>query len=116
MKTLFASVSVPANGSVNDVLTAAGFNAYFGSAATVQLYAGARAVGVTHNINIDDGISAQVVAPNGSAVNVESTLGSLKTNEQFLGTFAAPAGSKLMVNAQNTTAAAIIYDIMAMVQ
>jgi hypothetical protein len=63
----------------------------------------------------DDGVNQNVHVPNGSAVSLESTIGALKTNEGFLAQFTVPSGSKLILNVQNPTAGAIIYDAMAII-
>ena len=114
-RTIQFNVSVPLNGTVNDAITGAGINSYFGSAGQVTLYAGARAVGLTHSVSYDDGVDQRTIIPPGSSVSVESTIGALKTNEGFLQQFAVPAGSKLLVNLANSTAGAVIYDFLAII-
>ena len=115
MRTIQFNVSVPANGVVNDAITQSGINAYFGAAGQITIYAGARAVGLTHSISYDDGVDQRTVIPPGASVSVESTIGALKTNEGFLQQFAIPAGSKLLVNIANTTAGVVIYDFLGIV-
>lgn len=99
--------TIPANGFVNDIITAMGINSYFGTASNLTLYANGDASGLTWNMNWDDGQSSIGIVPNGSALGVASTAGKVKTNEDFQIQFAIPAGVKLLLNAQNPTAGAI---------
>lgn len=109
------AVSIPAGGSVNDILTAAGINGYFGTAANVTHYQNGDAVGLLVNANWDDGQSSAGLIPNGSAVGVASTVGKVKTNEDFFMQYAIPAGVKLLINVQNPTGAAFNYNAQLVV-
>lgn len=108
MRSFQVSVSVPANNTVKDAITAAGFNAYFGQAANVTFYSNAAAAGLTEDMNADDGQEAAIKIPTGSTVGVASTVGKIKTNEDFVTQFAIASGFKLLWNLQNSTGAAII--------
>lgn len=89
------------------MISAAGFNAFFGKAAKVTAYIGADAVGLTQALSYDDGETTVSVIPQGSGVGTLSTAGKIKTNEDFVAQFAIPAGCKLLWNIGNGTAAAI---------
>jgi hypothetical protein len=110
MRSLQVAYSIPAGGQVNDVLTAAGINGYFGAAANITMYQNGDAAGLTINSNWDDGQDSKGLIPNGSAVGVASTAGKVKTNEDFFMQFAIPAGVKLLLNVQNPTGAPITYN------
>lgn len=98
--------SIPVGGT-NDVISAAGFNAFFGKAAKVTAYIGADAVGLTQALSYDDGETTVSVIPQGSGVGTLSTAGKIKTNEDFVSQFAVPPGCKLLWNVGNPTAAAV---------
>lgn len=106
---------IPANGFINDLITAAGINAYFGMASNMTIYANGNAVGLTWNINYDDGQSSTGVVPNGSTLGVASTANQVKTNEDFQLQFAIPAGNKLLLNVQNSTGAIIGFNARVVV-
>lgn len=108
--------SVAANATTNDVITSAGYNAYFGQAAKVTMYAGADAVGMQHALFVDDGVEVRGIIPPGSGLGTLSTTGKIKTNEDFLNLFAISMGSKLLWNLTNTTAAAIKSNGLFMVE
>lgn len=103
-------ILVPTGGSVNDIITASGINAQFGVASNVTLYANADAVGLLMNANWDDGQRSEGLIPNGSAVGIASTIGKIKTNEDFVAQFPVPAGVKLLVNVQNPTSDPVVFN------
>lgn len=108
MRSFQVSISVPATGRVNDAITAYGINAYFGQAANITFYSNGAAAGLTEDMNADDGQIAEIKIPTGSAVGVASTVGKIKTNEDFVTQFPIASGFKLLWNLQNPTAAAIV--------
>lgn len=108
-------LSIPIAG-LNDALTSAGFNMIFGKAANVSLYAAAQAFGLTHSLFFDDGVTSVAVIPPGSGIGLESTLGKIKTNEDFVAQFAVPANNKLIWNIANPTAAAILLDALLQIE
>jgi len=99
--------SVAANVTTNDAITAAGYNAYFGRAAKITMYAGADAVGMQHSLFFDNGSDLVGVLPPNSGLSTVSTTGKIKINEDFVHQFAIPDGSKLLWNVTNTTGAAV---------
>jgi len=108
--------SVAANVTTNDVITSAGYNAYFGAAAKVTFYGGADAVGMQHSLFTDDGQTMVGIIPPGSGLGTLSTSGKVKTNEDFIHQFAIAMGSKLLWNLTNTTGAAIKSNALFMVE
>lgn len=112
MKSVPLVATIPLLGSTNDVLTAGGFNAQFGRASNITMYANGDAAGLTMNMSWDDGSGGETILPNGSAVGVASTVGKIKTNEDFVIQFAVPAGVRLLLNVQNPTAGAINFNAL----
>jgi hypothetical protein len=108
--------SVAANVTTNDVITAAGYNAYFGAAAKITFYGGADAVGMQHALFSDDGQLMTGIVPPGSGLGTLSTAGKVKTNEDFIHMFAISSGSKLLWNLTNTTGAPIKSNALFMVE
>jgi hypothetical protein len=108
-------LSIPIAG-LNDAFTAAGFNMIFGKAANVTLFVAAQAFGLTHSLFYDDGSISIAVIPPSSGIGLESTLGKVKTNEDFVTQFAIPANTKLIWNIANGTAAAILLDALLQVE
>lgn len=108
-------LSIP-NAGLNDAFTAAGFNMIFGKAANISLYAGGQAVGLTHSLFYDDGVTSVAIIPPGGGIGLESTVGKIKTNEDFVAQAAIPANSKLIWNIANGTGAAILLDALLQVE
>jgi hypothetical protein len=108
--------SVAANTTTNDVITAAGYNAYFGAAAKITMFGGADAVGMQHALFYDDGQTMIGVIPPGSGLGTLSTAGKVKTNEDLLHTFAMPSGAKLLWNLTNTTGNAVKSNALFIVE
>lgn len=77
---------------------------YWGKAGVLTIYANADAVGLLWNLNINDGQTNTSVVPQGSGLGAASTVGKIKTNEDFVGQFAIPAGVQLMLPITNPTA------------
>lgn len=98
-------LSIPTTG-LNDIITSAGFNPVFTSAAKVTVFINGDAVGLTQTLKIDDGTASEELIPSGSGISAASTTGKIKTNEDYVGVFAVRPG-KLLWNLVNTTAGAI---------
>src|SRR5260370_11344378 len=97
-------------------IAADGYNAYWGVAAKVSFYGGADGVGMQHAVFKDDGVVMEGVIPPGSGLGTLSTVGKIKTNEDFIHMFAISMGSKLLWNLTNTTAAALKSNALFMVE
>ncbi len=108
-------LSVPIAG-LNDAFTAAGFNMIFGRAANVSFYVAAQVFGLTHSLFYDDGTTSVALIPPGSGIGLESTVGKIKTNEDFVAQAAIPANSKLIWNIVNGTAGIILVDALLQVE
>lgn len=115
MRSFQVRVSIGIGATVNDLITAAGINAYFGGAANITFYANADAPGLTHRVSHDDGQNESTVIPSGAFVGAASTPGKVKTNEDFVVQFAVPGGAKLLVSASNPTGAAVNYNALVVV-
>ena len=82
---------------------------FFGSKAGIlTFYANADAAGVQHTLFINNGQDIQTVVPPGSSLSVASTVGKIKTNEDFIGQWAVPAGVRLVWGLINTVAVATV--------
>lgn len=100
--------ALAANSTITNALAGQSVE-YFGSKAGIlTLYANADAVGVQHTLFINDGQDIKTVIPPGSSLSVASTVGKIKTNEDFVGQWAVPSGVRLVWGLVNTTAAAIV--------
>lgn len=111
----FNRLSIPIAG-LNDAFTAAGFNMIFGKAANISFYVAAQNFGLTHSLFYDDGVTSVALIPPGSGIGLESTVGKIKTNEDFVAQAAVPAGSKLVWNIANGTAGPILVDGLLQVE
>lgn len=100
--------ALAASGSISNALAGQSVE-YFGSKAGIlTLYANADAVGVLHTLFLNDGQDIKTTIPPGSSLSVASTTGKLKTNEDFIGQWAVPAGIRLVWGLTNTVATATI--------
>lgn len=110
------SQSIGATSTVADVIAAQGINAYFGKAASVNVYWNCSTVAsMTASLSSDDGVTAVGLVPAGSTVKAASTAGAVKTNEDFVGQFPIDAGSKLLMAVTNPTAGALIFNALVVV-
>lgn len=109
------NVSIPATSTNANVLTGSTIE-FIGQASTLTIYGNANAVGVTHTLFAGMGPQAPLLIPSGSSLNVASTAGAIKTNENFIGQWAVPAGSRLVHAVTNTTAGAIPVNFQYLVQ
>jgi hypothetical protein len=72
---------------------------YIGKATTMTIYGSADAAGDVFNLTGFGGDSpGMAIVPAGSPVQVASTVGSVKTNENFIGMFPIPAGTRLVLS------------------
>lgn len=69
---------------------------FFGEAATLTLYGNASAATSTHTLFGNRGSTSQVFVPPGTSLGVPSTASKVKTNEDFIGQYAIPAGTRLV--------------------
>jgi hypothetical protein len=77
---------------------------YIGEAIKLTIYGSADAAGDTHSLSSFRGSEpGALVIPLGP-IPVASTAGAIKTNENFIGQFAIPAGSRLVHNVVGTAA------------
>jgi hypothetical protein len=96
--------TIPAAAVIANVLTGDPTE-YWGKAGALTLYGSCDVAGDTFSLAYysggDPGI---VVVPPGSLVPVASTAGTVKNNENFIGQFAIPAGSRLVLSIAGTAA------------
>jgi hypothetical protein len=97
-----------ANASITNALAGQSVEFFGSKAGILTLYANADAVGVQHTLFINDGQDIKTVIPPGSSLSIASTVGKLKTNEDFIGQWAVPAGVRLVWGLTNTTGGAIV--------
>lgn len=107
--------SIGANTTNTNILTGSTIE-FVGQAATLTLYGTADAAGITHTIFTGMGSQAPSLIAPGSGLGTASTPGSIKTNENFLGQWAIPAGSRLVHSVTNSTAAAVKVNFQYLVQ
>ena len=101
------SVAIAAATTIPNVLAGTALE-YFGEPAMLTLYAGARIVGMTMSLSFNRGGDSDLPLPPGSFINLESTVGALKTNESFVGQFPVPRGSRLVLSVTNPGAASVV--------
>jgi hypothetical protein len=110
------SQSIGANTTVADVIAAQGINAFFGSAATINVYWNcSTAATMTASLTADNGTTAVGLVPAGSTVKTASTAGAVKTNEDMVGQYPIDAGSKLLMSVTNPTGGALVFNALVMV-
>jgi hypothetical protein len=80
---------------------------YWGRAGVLTLYGNADAAGVNFALSINDGQETKQIVPTGAGLGVASTVGKVKTNEDFVGQFPIPGNVQLILAVSNTTAGAI---------
>lgn len=97
-----------ANATITNALAGQSVEFFGSKAGILTLYANADATGVQHTLFINNGQEIQTVVPPGSSLSVASTVGKIKTNEDFIGQWAVPAGVRLVWGLVNTTAGAIV--------
>jgi hypothetical protein len=81
---------------------------YVGPAATLTLYGSGDIAGMTHALTGFQGTEGKIFVPSGSSVPTASTAGAIKANENFLGQFAIPGGTRLVHAITNPGAASSV--------
>lgn len=109
------ALSVPASSTNANVLVGSTIE-FIGTASTITIYGNANAIGCTHTLFAGQGPNAPLLIPSGSGLNAASTPGAIKTNENFIGQWAVPAGSRLVHAVTNTTGAAVPVNFQYLVQ
>jgi hypothetical protein len=80
---------------------------FMGEDVMLDVYASADVAGFTAALSGFTGSKpGAAYLPAGSTVTPASTAGAVKTNENFLGTFSIPAGTRLVMPVTNTTGGA----------
>lgn len=86
---------------------------YQGKAISLTLYGNGDIAGMNHTLFGHQGESTQVFIPPGAGLGIASTVGKIKTNEDFIGQWAIPGGSRLVHAITNPGAASnIIFQYM----
>jgi len=80
---------------------------YWGRAGVLTVYGNADAVGLLFALSINDGQETKQVVPTGAGLGVASSVGKIKTNEDFIGQFPIPGNVQLILAVTNTTAGAV---------
>lgn len=75
---------------------------YWGKAGILTIYGNANSAGISWALTTNDGQENKSIVPVGSSLGVASTSGKVKTNEDFIGQFAIPAGVQLQLPLTNT--------------
>jgi hypothetical protein len=95
--SIIVPYSTAAAATVANILTGTAIE-YVGHAAVLTIYASGDATGDTFSISGFSGDApGMAIIPAGTPVMVASTAGSVKTNENFLGQFAIPANTRLVL-------------------
>jgi hypothetical protein len=95
--SIIVPYSSAAAATIPNVLTGTAVE-YVGHAAVLTVYASADALGDTFALSGFSGDApGMAVVPSGTPVQVASTPGAVKTNENFLGQFAVPANTRLVL-------------------
>ncbi len=81
-------------------------------ASVLTIYGNSDAVGLTHAFFINNGNLTIAIVPPGAGLGVASTVGKIKTNEDFIIQYAIPAGQALVHNVTNPTAGAVKVNFM----
>lgn len=81
-------------------------------ASVLTIYGNADAVGITHTFFLNNGSVSIGIIPIGSGLGVASTVGKIKTNEDFIIQYAIPAGQALVHQVTNGTAGIVKVNFM----
>ncbi len=102
-----------APGATNSNILAGQSVEYFGSKPGVlTLYGNGDALLFTHSLFRNDGQDVQLVIPPGSVLSLASTVGKIRTNEDFLGQWAIPSQIRLVHSVTNGGAGASNFTFM----
>jgi hypothetical protein len=116
MRSFNVRQSIPLTSTVADVIQAQGINAIFGQAAGITVYWNCdTAATMFAALTVDDGTTARGLVPSGSTVSQASTVGKIKTSEDFIGQFPVDAGSKLLMAVTNPTAGNLLFNALVVV-
>lgn len=97
-------VAIGAAATIPNVLAGTALE-YFGQAATLSLYGSADIAGMSMSLSFNRGGDSDLPVPPGSSIGLASTVGKVKVNEDFIGQWAVPAGSRLVLSVTNPGAA-----------
>jgi hypothetical protein len=81
-------------------------------ASVLTIYGNSDAVGLTHAFFLNNGSLTIAIIPPGSGLGVASTVGKIKTNEDFVIQYAIPAGQALVHQVTNPTAGIVKVNFM----
>lgn len=104
MQSQQVDVSIGAATTIPNVLAGLSVE-FFGRAGVLTLYANADIALMTHTLFINDGQEIKTVIPPGAGLSVASTVGKIKTNEDFVGQYPIPGGVRLVWSVTNPGAA-----------
>jgi hypothetical protein len=109
MVSLDVVVAVGAAGTTPNALTGLALE-YWGRAGVLTLYGNTTIALGSHSLTLFSGADpGSALIPAGSGVQVGSTAGAVKVNEDFIGQFPIPAGSRLVHALANPGAAATMH-------
>src|SRR5713226_242942 len=74
---------------------------YQNKASVLTIYGNSDAVGLSHTFFMNDGTDTRTIIPPGSGIGTASTVGKVKTNEDFIIQYAIPAGEHLVHQVTN---------------
>lgn len=106
--TNLGPTSVAASTTVANALSGTPIE-FLGAAVVLTVYGNASATGLQISLFGNQGDSSSVFIAPGSALGAASTPGNVKTNEDYIGQFAVPAGTRLVLQIVNTTTGALSY-------
>ena len=88
---------------------------YQNQAAVLTIYDNGDAVGLQQTFFMNNGQTTITIIPPGSGVGIASTVGKIKTNEDFVIQYAIPAGEHLIHQVLNTTVAPVNFNALYVV-
>jgi len=88
---------------------------YQSKAAVLTIYGNSDAVGLFQTFFMNDGQTTITLIPPGSGISVASTVGKVKTNEDFIIQYAIPGGERLVHSINNPTAGAVKVNFLYVV-
>jgi hypothetical protein len=114
MQTLNVLTSLT-TGTTNNNVLANTPQAFIGKPAVVTLYGNGSAAGLLFSFFANQGAESQVMVPPGSVLGPASTAGKIKVNEDFIGQYAIPSGSALVLSVTNPTAGTLVSNFQIVV-
>lgn len=100
MQSLPIRTAIGAAATVPNVLVGTALE-YFGKANVLTIYGNADIAGMTFSLSFNQGGDSQLPIPPGASLGAASTVGKIKTNEDFLIQVPVPAGSRLVLSVTN---------------